>query len=107
MPSDTNLLKMQAAARRRHKRSASDLLKVLGEVGLVVKEKPVIPAHPKKEVKEKKIIDEKKKEVTQSKTDHSVRSDDFKKRAPAVYDNIPSPYGIATELLMEQLKKSG
>lgn len=28
-------------------------------------------------------------------------------RPPAVYDNIPTPYGIATEMLVQQLKKSG
>lgn len=44
-------------------------------------------------------------ENSNSKKDYSTRSEEFKNRPPAVYDNTPSPYGIATEMLWEQLKE--
>lgn len=98
MSSNTKLEKLQAAARKRHAASV-DLLKTLNRVGLTFKEKPVRQPLSNKQVIPKKVF--------QSRVDHSKRSEAFKHRPPAVYDNIPSPYGIATELLMEQLKKSG
>jgi hypothetical protein len=121
MPQDKKLLKLQEEAKARHKNRAPDLM--LPDPSFVfiknedqAKKEPQVIEEPVKIMASKKVYKQKvikryfdigRKEITQSKIDQSVRSDEFKQRPPAIYDNIPSPYGIASELLMEQLKKIG